>query len=905
MRTSVLSLGNLMVLCLCGALSPSVAVAQSARADIEKPLTLSSKNKSFDPSSVFLEVYQLTSAAERLIKTGDNKAAMTALTRAESYLALLQKERPEWQPNVVRYRRELNARTLETVRKKVQEEEARNPSRKPDFLDKAILPSNPGRERPGGMTLPGRMTDVSAGERALQNRLREVLEDLNKTRARAEMAEDQLKKISARNSQDAKRLADLEAELQLLKKVSKSDREKELEAQLAEARKAKDETSSEREKKLEDQLAEARRNSSIARSSREEELLRQIQTLTQVARDKTSRELELERELRTLRAEMLNKKTKRELELENLLDDTSSKLTAALKRAEAAERGTGGGGSGAAYDALNQEYMRSQIELKAVTKALRDSRIAYEELMERTVNAESGEKAYKSQLDKLRKRVRDDQKTSNSVLASLNKQIAQLEKRVKDSETEKALANAEMQKISQRMQETEAQLADVSSQRDSLKTERDQMSDLLKINNPGSVKNLMDQNLDLARQLRDAQDKLAVLESSNTSQESQLKAVKVELAFVKQRMIELRDENTDYRKRISQLSEKLRVADGELEKVINQPKADPQLIEENRLLRDAISKQLRILASREKSRELLKAAYTRLKIKDPQMANAIELLNDNENLTLTEEEKKIVSRNPGAAAQRTDAVFVAPGTPTAEESAKAYMNLQMEVDALGKGAFDAYNKGRYAASEQLYQTLLEKHPGHYAAHINLGVILLKLNRVEEAQKILQNAVDLDPDHPTGEFLLGVALYRQGRDAAAQQALTLATIQDPANARAFIYLGNIASSALKTEAAIKNYQKALEIDPKLVDVYYNMATTYMKAGKMDEARKCYDLSIRAGALPDLKLEKELKLTSPPRPEASEPSNKAEEKKEEAKPAAEAEHKPSAEEKGEKENAPEKK
>lgn len=855
-KERLFSLGSLVAMGFLG-LVPLASAQNKARESIENPAVLSAnQKKEAAPDDIFLEAYKLTSAAENLTKSGDDKAALTALTKAESYLKVLAESYPEWSPNVVQYRRGLNAKTMVVLRKRVQDKEALNAPKKNDFLDNSLIHPEKGGVGPGSSSsFPIR--DRSSRELALEKRLREVLDELNKLKAHSQSTEDALKDSTRVGVAREARLKELEGKLQELQNAPKSAREQELEKELTELRKFKDTNSSEREKKLAAELDALKSTSLENRARKEEELQRQIKILNQVVSDKTQRELDLELQLKKLKTQQDRMQSDREIMLQKRLEETMAQLTAANARAERNKLNAGEGAAAVEYERLNQEYQRSQVELKAVTKVLKETRTETEEQRVRAIRAESGESAFKAQLASLRKQMKADQDVNNKVLATYNKDIKRLEERIQESLKEKEESGKKLSQLEEQLTQTEAQLADVTKQRDDIQLERNQIADLIQLNNPEKTKALLDENIHLAHQLKETQDKLAAYQASESVQTAQVQQMQTELALVKQRMIELRDENTGYRKRISQLSEKLRVTDVELEKKINQPDADPKLVEENKILRELISKQLRTLAARENARELLIAAYKRLKLQDPQMSNAIQMLD--QSLELTDSDKVLLADTDKV--RNANAILVAPGNPTPEARAQAFAKLQVEMEALGKGASDAYGKGRYAAAEQLYQTLLDRNPGHYAAHINLGVTLLKMNRAEEAQKVLQNAVDLDPEHPTGQFLLGVALYRTGRDAGAQMALTASTQADPANAKAYFYLGNIAASAGKTAAAIKNYQKTLELDASLIDVYYNMSSSYLNAGMVNDARKSYDLAIRAGALPDPELEKRLRITTP--------------------------------------------
>lgn len=795
MRSPIFSFGCLAALCFCGVMPGALAQTgtnSTARSGIETPLDLQSRKKTIGPSDLYMEIYKLTEAAKKLMESGNDAAALKAYERVDGLIVSLTAAHPDWEPRVVRNRKNMNAKVMETLRQKLQTN-AEKDGPKLDILNDSVIRNSDDNTGINIPVMPGGGTKT-AKELDLENRLKEVLDQLNRERTRAMNLDNALKNTKL---------------------------------------------------------------------------------------DKSAREKKLEEELKTLRGQINSVRSERELALQKRLEETMAQLTAAHKTIDTLKKQIAGAATGPAVDALNAELAKARAETRMVGLALKNTKKALESVMARAIKAEMSEEGLKNQIAKLRAQQETEKKEGNKVLAALNKQIKDLEQQVKDAAAERAVSAQEIARLQQRLEETESQMEDIAQQKAVIEAERDQYASLIK-DDPVTVKALVDENLTMARLLKEARDKVDELKASNSAQESELESAKTDLALVKKRMIELTDENTDFRKRVSKLNADLRALDQQLEKALSQPVADPETVAENKVLRETITKQLQVLSLREKSRELLVAAYKRLKLNDPEMESAIKLLDESGTLVLTGEDKALLEKLPPSIVDAS----AHPGESVVEHQVRSYVALQEQVNALGKSASDAFDKGRFLAAEQLYETLLEVHPGHYPGHVNLGVIYLKMGRHDDAARVLQKAVDFNPDHPTGQFLLGVAHYREGRDAQAQMAFMSATSLDPAHAQAFFYLGNIANRAGRTNAAIKEYQRALEIDPSLVNVHYNMATAYATAGKLGEARKSYDLAIRGGALPNADLERQLRITRPDAPQpakADEPGPKPEAEKEQVSPA----------------------
>lgn len=190
---------------------------------------------------------------------------------------------------------------------------------------------------------------------------------------------------------------------------------------------------------------------------------------------------------------------------------------------------------------------------------------------------------------------------------------------------------------------------------------------------------------------------------------------------------------------------------------------------------------------------------------------------------------------------------------TLNRSMETTVRRKLEAEALGHGAAEAFAKKRYAAAEQLYRTLLDFQPGHVPALVNLGTILLQRNKAEEAMEYLKKATELDAASSPAWFMLGVAQYRSGQDQHAIASLTETVRLDPANAPALLYLGNLETSAGNYEKAVGHFENALKIHPESPDAHFNLAWTYSRLGRTAQARKSYDSAIRCGGLPDSDLE----------------------------------------------------
>jgi tetratricopeptide (TPR) repeat protein len=107
--------------------------------------------------------------------------------------------------------------------------------------------------------------------------------------------------------------------------------------------------------------------------------------------------------------------------------------------------------------------------------------------------------------------------------------------------------------------------------------------------------------------------------------------------------------------------------------------------------------------------------------------------------------------------------------------------------------------GRLPEAKTLYETILEMHPAHAAAAINLGTIHYNERDYDGAEQ----------------------LYRRATEADSEYAL------------AFFDLGNVLDELQRLEEAIVAYERALTLVPQYADAHYNLALAYER---MKEPRK---------------------------------------------------------------------
>jgi len=147
-----------------------------------------------------------------------------------------------------------------------------------------------------------------------------------------------------------------------------------------------------------------------------------------------------------------------------------------------------------------------------------------------------------------------------------------------------------------------------------------------------------------------------------------------------------------------------------------------------------------------------------------------------------------------------------------------------------------------------YVQALRINPDYETAHYNLGNALEKQGRLEEAISHYLEALRIKPDVPKTHNNLGYVLEKQGRvDKAIDHYLRALRIK-PDYGQAHNNLGNALARQGRIDEAISQYLMALRIDPDYVGARNNLGLALYKQNRIDEAIGHYQAALRTN--PDL-------------------------------------------------------
>ncbi|MEZ4671494.1 MAG: tetratricopeptide repeat protein [Anaerolineae bacterium] len=150
-------------------------------------------------------------------------------------------------------------------------------------------------------------------------------------------------------------------------------------------------------------------------------------------------------------------------------------------------------------------------------------------------------------------------------------------------------------------------------------------------------------------------------------------------------------------------------------------------------------------------------------------------------------------------------------------------NREAYEQAMNAGNNAAWDK-EWPLAVSAYGQAIQEFPDDHEAHINLGLALLEVGRLEDALRVYTRAHQLSPDDPIPLEKSADILEKVGRlKEAAQQYINVAEI----------YLGQ-----RDLDKAIYNWEQATRLTPGMVAILAKLAQAYERLGQKARAIRAY-------------------------------------------------------------------
>jgi tetratricopeptide (TPR) repeat protein len=152
-------------------------------------------------------------------------------------------------------------------------------------------------------------------------------------------------------------------------------------------------------------------------------------------------------------------------------------------------------------------------------------------------------------------------------------------------------------------------------------------------------------------------------------------------------------------------------------------------------------------------------------------------------------------------------------------------------------------QGKAQEAVDHFEQALRFKPDYAEAHNNLGAALFQAGQVQEAIDHYEQAVRLAPDFVDAHLNLGLALMGQGKAQEAIDHYEQAVRLKPDYAEAHNKLGTALMEQGRMQEAIGHYEQALRINPDYVEAHNNLGIVLMGQGRLQEAIGHYEQALR--------------------------------------------------------------
>lgn len=205
----------------------------------------------------------------------------------------------------------------------------------------------------------------------------------------------------------------------------------------------------------------------------------------------------------------------------------------------------------------------------------------------------------------------------------------------------------------------------------------------------------------------------------------------------------------------------------------------------------------------------------------------------------------VVSRQSSVVASSLPALVgaavIALGATTYARNRDYRSELVMWTDVVEKRPNNArayLNFGSVAPTPQdalrAYQAAIRIRPDYADAHYNLGAVLARIGRTDEAMGAYREALRHDPQHDSARFNLANALADRGAVEESIEEYRRLLEFNPRHAKALVNLGISLAGRGEMQEAADCFRRAVEADPSFADAHYNLGIALLQLGHPDEA-----------------------------------------------------------------------
>lgn len=145
--------------------------------------------------------------------------------------------------------------------------------------------------------------------------------------------------------------------------------------------------------------------------------------------------------------------------------------------------------------------------------------------------------------------------------------------------------------------------------------------------------------------------------------------------------------------------------------------------------------------------------------------------------------------------------------------------------------------------ESLWRDTIEKNPGAWMAHNNLGNAFARRGKIDEAILQFAESLKIKPSHVSARINLGNAIAQKGDAVEAMKHFREALRIDSGSADAHYAVGTELGRTGQTDEAIRHFAEALRLRPDHADAHNHLGIALARQGRIDEAMLHFAEAVR--------------------------------------------------------------
>ncbi len=485
---------------------------------------------------------------------------------------------------------------------------------------------------------------------------------------------------------------------------------------------------------------------------------------------------------------------------------------------------------------LAQETKRSREQIEAEkrnTQAfIREAEIARAEVLKVTQQMQQQQDIN----NKLVEALRNQLKTLSSTLEVVEKQLAQSNNRI-----------AQLQESLNEMHDINNELKEENNM---LMRERDLLRQTLASNNAESVQKLIEENIRLGTELREAEGRVEFLLQDGNAAKDELIRAKTDLSIAKTRIQDYQEKTAQQRVNFRRLENELAQTRAALEIAQENSPAgqDPEADEEVKILKATVSRLIAAQERRKASEKILWDAAQAGQIEGAGKEAIADLRKAQ--IALSEEERQLLDR------RQADQNFHAVDRPNEFVRQRKLNQLERRVSSYNNMVRRAFENEHWNAARELLKESIDIYPGHFPSLCHLGTVEMRTKNYQAAREAFEEALMLRDDNSYAHFMLATCLYQMEDIEIARMSYEKVIDLEPDHAVAHLYLGNIAAQGARYKQAEAHWRNAIKYDVTLADPYFNLARLCSQQNRKNEGLGLYMKALENGALPDPALQRSL-------------------------------------------------